>query len=432
MQAAAILLAEHPLPCLLFDARERLTYFNHAASGLFTPLYDRMITGCTATQWFTRLAEVQLASTALDPPTVAAHWLDCLHVAPTRADAVFTDGRWFRVQFQRCTEGVLLCWTDVTDLKSSAPPPQDPTQRLRSAASADERLHAQYALLNATLEAVPEAMIAVDVDANLIACNHRYIELFQVDATRLHVGQNADFVEEEAVYLFKDFKRWARLGAEKARYPGQVVSDVLEFVDGRLFTVSVRALHVAGRYVGRVWSWLDITERLRLENELRMLATTDALTGVWNRRHFMERAEAELVRCYRYGRACALLMLDIDHFKHINDHHGHAAGDEALRRFATVIRTQLRSESALGRLGGEEFALLLPEALADEAVAVAERLRRCWATVVLDSDGQCFYSTVSIGVAVSPDSTTPLTELLRAADQALYRAKQLGRNRTAA
>jgi diguanylate cyclase (GGDEF)-like protein/PAS domain S-box-containing protein len=173
----------------------------------------------------------------------------------------------------------------------------------------------------------------------------------------------------------------------------------------------------------------EITEQKRLEKELETLAQTDPLTKLANRRHFMELTRRELARTGRYGGTLSMLMLDVDHFKRINDSHGHQAGDTVLQKLAELCVQTLREVDIVGRMGGEEFAILLPEADNEQAREVAERLRRIIAdsAVPMEQGPICF--TVSIGVATTVDPQTDIDMLLNQADQALYDAKHAGRNR---
>lgn len=176
----------------------------------------------------------------------------------------------------------------------------------------------------------------------------------------------------------------------------------------------------------------DITERKGLERELRRLATIDALTGAWNRRHFMAVAAQEMERSVRYGNPLSVLMIDVDFFKSVNDSHGHALGDEVLRKVVEACRGSLREVDLFGRQGGEEFAALLPETALAGAQGLAERLRRAVAeTVIPLAGGDDVRVTVSLGVAQRLAHESTLDHLLSRADQALYRAKQSGRNRVA-
>lgn len=174
----------------------------------------------------------------------------------------------------------------------------------------------------------------------------------------------------------------------------------------------------------------DVTERKRMEAELIRLATIDSLTGICNRHHFLERAAQEITRARRYGHGgLALLMMDLDHFKDVNDRHGHEAGDKVLAAMAARVLDLLRESDVMGRLGGEEFAVLLVEAGGGEALAVAERLRAIIAETPVKANGVEISHTISIGVASLTAGDKGVEDLLRRADQALYRAKRLGRNR---
>lgn len=169
-------------------------------------------------------------------------------------------------------------------------------------------------------------------------------------------------------------------------------------------------------------------------DELERLAHTDSLTGVINRRHFLELAEQELERAHRHGDALSILMIDIDHFKRINDQYGHQTGDIALQRLTSWCLAVLRSFDVFGRLGGEEFVALLPRSDAVGAREVAERLRLTVeaAEIVLD-DSLRIRFTISVGVttlsAVPDGKRKTIETLLNQADQALYQAKNAGRNR---
>jgi diguanylate cyclase (GGDEF)-like protein len=165
-----------------------------------------------------------------------------------------------------------------------------------------------------------------------------------------------------------------------------------------------------------------------LLDRLRAQATSDPLTGCENRRGFDERLTSEFGRALRYGRPLTLMLLDIDHFKEVNDRHGHEAGDDALRRLARALRSALRSNDTAARYGGEEFALLLPETPKQEGAQVAERIREMVTTLPQEAPHE-IHITVSLGVAGFPEDAGDAGELMRAADRALYQAKSAGRNR---
>ena len=198
----------------------------------------------------------------------------------------------------------------------------------------------------------------------------------------------------------------------------------------RDFQVSISPmLDLTSRLMGAVVIFQDVTERHELESHLRFLATTDALTGVANRRSLLRRAEHEFRRARRYGRPMALLLLDLDHFKKVNDTWGHFAGDEALKAVCGVCLGSLRGSDMLGRLGGEEFAVLLPETGIHDACNTAERIRHVVEELEVDWHGRAVRLTVSIGVANIEASDPDIYSLMRRADLALYTAKDVGRNR---
>ena len=179
--------------------------------------------------------------------------------------------------------------------------------------------------------------------------------------------------------------------------------------------------------------FVDLSERKRLESALERQAHFDFLTGLASRAHFMELAESELARAARYGEKLSILMMDIDHFKQINDSHGHKVGDRVLKRLAEVCRETLRSVDIAGRIGGEEFAVLLPETDPAEALEVAERLRAAIAAASVPMEhGLPVKFSVSIGVTSVAPVGDDVGALLDNADRALYAAKNAGRNRVVA
>ncbi|MEQ9558111.1 MAG: diguanylate cyclase [Rhodospirillales bacterium] len=166
--------------------------------------------------------------------------------------------------------------------------------------------------------------------------------------------------------------------------------------------------------------------------ELTRLATTDFLTGVWNRRRFMELGEAEVARVRRSGRSFGMAMMDVDHFKSVNDTHGHDAGDNVLRALAEACVDRLRNVDIVGRMGGEEFALILPETDPQGAMLTVERLREYLGELAIPIDSGTLTVTVSVGVTTVKDPSDTIEAALKRADEALYQAKGSGRNKTVA
>jgi diguanylate cyclase (GGDEF)-like protein/PAS domain S-box-containing protein len=208
--------------------------------------------------------------------------------------------------------------------------------------------------------------------------------------------------------------------------------EVFKRKDGVLMPVSVSASAIIKRHdiAGIVVAFHDISDRKKLEQELKRRAQTDVLTGLYNRRHFYELAEQELARARRYGKPLAVLMLDVDHFKQVNDSYGHHAGDAVLRKLSEVCIATLREIDVIGRYGGEEFVVLLPETDALRALEAAERLRHALSEAdVPVAGGDTLHFTVSIGVANLVATDADLDSVLKRADKGMYEAKESGRNR---
>lgn len=211
----------------------------------------------------------------------------------------------------------------------------------------------------------------------------------------------------------------------------RAVEDAFVRKDGEVFPVhlSVTPMHEHGKIVGVAVVFQDIARRKALELELTRLATTDPLTGVANRRRLVQELELELARAERFGLPAAFLMVDVDHFKSVNDTHGHAVGDAVLRHLAELARRRLRGIDLFGRLGGEEFGILLPGTDGAGALQCAESLRRHVAESPLQTGTGAIPFTISIGLTVFEPGDDAPDRVLARADVALYRAKEGGRNR---
>lgn len=188
--------------------------------------------------------------------------------------------------------------------------------------------------------------------------------------------------------------------------------------------------NAAGELVEFVGIARDVTDRLDLIDKLAQQANHDDLTGLANRRFLMQQARLELARAIRYQYPLSILMLDIDHFKKVNDLHGHLSGDMVLKQLGRELKLFLREHDLVGRIGGEEFVMLLQETSLDEATAIAERLRQSVEKLTLSIlNEQTITITVSIGVASAMEEEQNLDNIWHTADERLYQAKTLGRNR---
>ncbi len=186
----------------------------------------------------------------------------------------------------------------------------------------------------------------------------------------------------------------------------------------------------SGELLGFVEVFQDVTEAKQREERLYQRATRDPLTGAANRGHFVEMANLEIERARRFAEPLSLAMLDIDHFKRVNDTYGHEVGDRVITALAKTCAAQVRKIDLVGRLGGEEFAVLLPRANKEPATEMLQRLRRVLSEQrIAIGGGREIGFTVSMGLASLRPTTHDLAELLRNADAALYKAKREGRNR---
>lgn len=178
-----------------------------------------------------------------------------------------------------------------------------------------------------------------------------------------------------------------------------------------------------------VWTARNITQRYQLEGQLRRMSEMDELTGTYNRRKLLEELEEKFREFRRYAYPTALLMIDIDHFKRVNDRYGHVAGDEVLRATARVCMAQLRDVDLLSRFGGEEFVVLLPHTGIEAALGTAERLRKAVEQNIVKQSGSDISVNITIGVSVMKDSDPGFESVIKRIDDALYEAKRAGRNR---
>ena len=195
-------------------------------------------------------------------------------------------------------------------------------------------------------------------------------------------------------------------------------------------SMTISAIHDGSdRVIGVATIAREITERKQIEERLKQLANHDPLTGLYNRRRFEEELILHVAKMRRYGTGGAVLVLDLDNFKYVNDGFGHGAGDDVLRNFGQLLRERLRESDVLARLGGDEFAVLVPEADEEHARKIAADLLETVREHTLQLDGRPVKVTTSIGVTVIDDATTSAEDLLSEADTAMYEAKDAGRDR---
>jgi diguanylate cyclase (GGDEF)-like protein len=284
----------------------------------------------------------------------------------------------------------------------------------------------------AILEASSEGIIATDEHGRVLAHNGRFLAIWGVEDGWLRASSREERISVLAARTRdpEAFRAGVNevLEGDEPSLPVEVV-----LVDGRVLERMSRSLVLPGRR-GRVFAYRDVTEERRTvevlrANEVRLadLATHDALTGLLNRRALLEALGAGFPRGHRRegDSAIAVLMMDLDHFKRVNDEHGHAAGDAVLADFGEVLRGRLRRGDVAGRYGGEEFVVVAAVRDREAARLVAEDIRE---RVRSEGRGVVPYR-VSIGVALAPDDASTAEAALRLADERLYEAKRAGRDR---
>jgi len=282
-------------------------------------------------------------------------------------------------------------------------------------------------ILRAMLEILPVPIyIARWSDGRLLFVNRKTCLLYQQGARSLLRSHAADFFVNAHEY-------------ENLLAMIESVRDIREIeirmktAQGSEFTAEVAAIMMDyGGQQAVLMSLNDISQRKKLEAELFHQASFDELTNVSNRRYFLIQAEQEMRRARRFGRDMTLMMIDLDHFKPINDRLGHASGDTVLASVVKRCLESLRGSDFMGRLGGEEFAMVLPETNLEAAMDAANRLRQHIAEKPILTSKTAVNCTVSVGIAQLKESDGTIDELLARADEALYRAKANGRDRAEA
>lgn len=302
-------------------------------------------------------------------------------------------------------EGTPALMTSITDVSDMV--------------AAEEVLNRTQKTLMTLLEASPLPLVVTRLDDSVIRyANQRAAEMFEMPVTAM-LGRTApEFYADPS-----DRGNFV----EKLRGTGKVEGFIarLKARGGEPFwaMLSARTLELNGESVFVV-AFADVTRQKNKEAELETLAFKDGLTGAWNRRYFIEAARIELARAERSGRPPALALIDIDHFKRLNDTRGHETGDNVLREFVALVQELLRKTDIFARYGGEEFAILFPETDVETAHAIVERIR-----LAVEAHPFCGSSKVTFSAGLVEAHGDGYQSLMEAADDALYTAKRRGRNR---
>lgn len=267
---------------------------------------------------------------------------------------------------------------------------------------------------------IVEYMIILDTDMNVIDINRsgRESELFN----NIHIGNKLPNNNEPYITIKK----------LTATNPPKIENINSKFIfNHKHYNMNIsQVIDKRGNFRGYVIIVNDITTNVNLMMELENKAIHDGLTNIYNRRHFISLAERELKILKRNNQFLTLIMLDIDHFKKINDTYGHLKGDEVLTKTVNEIKHQLRPTDIFGRYGGEEFCILLPSTGGIEAQKISERLRKSVSELTFQCKNEDFNITVSLGLYAPKSKNETMTTIINNADKALYIAKDQGRNRT--
>ena len=289
-------------------------------------------------------------------------------------------------------------------------------------------------LCSQIVEQAEDAIVVIDNNHNIVLFNKGAEVMFGYSQKETR-NQRLDILMPERFHMQHDaMVDEFGAGALDAKSMGRRSRQIYgRRKDGNEFLASAQIMRI-GEKNQRFYAALfrDISQSKKTEEELLQLAAVDPLTGAYNRREFTLMADREALRSHRYHHPLSMMVIDIDHFKKLNDSHGHTAGDKVLQRLSTLCVNTLRNVDIFGRWGGEEFVALLPETDIEGASIIAERLRKIIADNVLTFNDQKISFTVSIGIAQYKDGENTVEAPLGRADNAVYDAKKAGRNRISA
>lgn len=300
---------------------------------------------------------------------------------------------------------------------------KDETERRQ----AEEERKRNLSLLSATLESTADGILVVNSEGKIERYNRKFIQMWNIPESIIRSGDDdkaiayvLDQLKDPEGFLKNVKERYAQFDAESY--------DILDFKDGRVFERFSKPQRIGGETVGRVWSFRDITERKQAEERLNYLANFDSLTDLPNRTLFYDRLEQAISRATWHKRAIAVLFLDLDHFKTINDTLGHAFGDILLRLVAERLNHCIREGDTVARLGGDEFVIML-DSLKEpqDTVHVAKKIIESLSNP-FKLERRELRITTSMGIALYPHDGEDCETLLKNADTAMYNAKNQGRN----
>jgi diguanylate cyclase (GGDEF)-like protein/PAS domain S-box-containing protein len=295
--------------------------------------------------------------------------------------------------------------------------------------AAEHQLSDALSLLTATLDSTADGILVLDNEGTITGFNGRFSEIWRVASDFVSVGDDIKKLSFALEQLLNPQAFVARHW-DHQDHPDHESFDTLEFKDGRAVELTSRPQTVDGTIVGRVWSFRDVTDRIRLEDELEYRAFHDSLTGLANKALFQDRLEHALARIGQTGSHLAVLFIDLDDFKTVNDSLGHGEGDHLLKRVAADLSDCLRPLDTAARLGGDEFAILIEDVWSrEEITALAQRILESLRLAAPNGTRTSSSSSAgSIGIAFDEPGITS-EQLLRNADIAMYKAKEGGKDR---
>ena len=283
------------------------------------------------------------------------------------------------------------------------------------------------------MEALPDASLVIDIQGKILAANRNAIERLKYSSSQITDLFVEDLVPDRFRKQHKALRKsfvmstqQRSMGEDNSKYFPTKLADASEIIT----EISIGRLKVDDEEDQLFLVILiDRTDKVRLEEELKKRANIDQLTELYTRAYFLELSKKEMERASRYEHDLTLIYFDVDHFKSINDRYGHYIGDLVLRQIGDVCRKELRNIDICGRLGGEEFVIILPESSIENAISVSERLRVAVKDIKVPGKEGVIVVSASFGVAAVRQDEKDFDELLKRADKALYRAKMNGRDR---
>ncbi|RZU99571.1 sensor domain-containing diguanylate cyclase [Spiribacter vilamensis] len=324
---------------------------------------------------------------------------------------------WFREEARRMPDPETGAWLVVIGA-------MDISDRLAS----EEKLKTERERLRTLLTSLEGGVLMEDEHEAIVLTNPALCSLFHLcDSPGEMEGCGTERTKAAIAALCTDPRGFLERTREAIANRVPVHGELHELTDGRRIERDFMPIFLEGSYQGHLWQYRDVTQRKAYEQRLRDLANTDPVTELPNRRHIFDRLEEELARTDRIGNATTALLIDIDYFKEINDSHGHDAGDEALVHFAEALRQTLRTTDIAGRIGGDEFLVLLPDTDVEAAGKVAERIQETVGGLHLAGSEAPRGLSLSIGLAPLGGERDDSQKLLLRADAALYEAKSRGR-----